>query len=300
MKLKFLSVFVVLFVNTAIAQITAIPDPAFEQALIDLGIDSDGVVNGQVLTADIEHIIELDFENVLSYAWIADLTGIQGFVNLEVLNLNGEFAGVDIFENQANIFTDNINLRELSITNPCGDCATSFIISLNLSGLPNLELIDLQNVQIQTLKLNNTDFNLSNLTINLEHEGFPGNDFTQQICIEVNDPQAATNNQPPYNTWNIIYNEFTTSIGFGENCTLSIANYENFNSISVYPNPVKDVLWIENPNQIQLKSVNVFTMQGKLVKTFADVKDNLSLSELKSGLYFVKINDSTSFKIVKQ
>ena len=34
------------------AQITLIPDSGFEQALIDLGIDSDGMINGQVLTIE--------------------------------------------------------------------------------------------------------------------------------------------------------------------------------------------------------------------------------------------------------
>ena len=41
------------------SQITLIPDADFEQALIDLGIDSDGMINGQVFTSDIENIISL-------------------------------------------------------------------------------------------------------------------------------------------------------------------------------------------------------------------------------------------------
>src|SRR5690554_3111579 len=45
------------------AQYTLIPDPNFEQALIDLGIDSGGVVNGQVLTSDIETVVALDISH---------------------------------------------------------------------------------------------------------------------------------------------------------------------------------------------------------------------------------------------
>ncbi|MGE4347393.1 MAG: T9SS C-terminal target domain-containing protein, partial [Flavobacteriaceae bacterium] len=41
------------------SQITYIPDQGFEQTLISLNIDSDGIVNGQVLTSDIENITEL-------------------------------------------------------------------------------------------------------------------------------------------------------------------------------------------------------------------------------------------------
>lgn len=56
----------------------------------------------------------------------------------------------------------------------------------------------------------------------------------------------------------------------------------------------------QNPNQIQLKSVKVFTIQGKLVKSFANVEDGISIPELESGVYFVKINDTISFKILKE
>jgi hypothetical protein len=60
---KLLTILIVLlFVNTSIAQTTAIPDAAFEQALIDLGIDSDGVINGQVLA----HINFLGIKQIIS------------------------------------------------------------------------------------------------------------------------------------------------------------------------------------------------------------------------------------------
>jgi hypothetical protein len=50
-----------LFFNHSHAQTTNIPDENFEQALIDLNIDSDTNINGQVLTPDIENLTELDF-----------------------------------------------------------------------------------------------------------------------------------------------------------------------------------------------------------------------------------------------
>jgi hypothetical protein len=50
-----------MYVNITLAQTTAIPDQNFEQALIDMNIDIDGVINGQVLTSDIDDVIELDF-----------------------------------------------------------------------------------------------------------------------------------------------------------------------------------------------------------------------------------------------
>ncbi|KQB40570.1 T9SS type B sorting domain-containing protein [Flavobacterium aquidurense] len=64
------------------AQFTPIPDPNFEKALIDLGIDS-GVIDGKVLTAQISEITSLEIPGKN----ISDLTGIEAFVKLEQLNI---------------------------------------------------------------------------------------------------------------------------------------------------------------------------------------------------------------------
>lgn len=81
-----LAMFMLLLVNISIAQTTSISDQNFEQSLINLNIDSDGIVNGQVLTADIENIIELNFTNLFP-GQITDFTGIQDFSALEIIIL---------------------------------------------------------------------------------------------------------------------------------------------------------------------------------------------------------------------
>ena len=59
-----------------IAQTTAIADPAFEQKLIALGIDSDASLNGQVSNSDISGLIYLNISN----SGITDISGIAGFL----------------------------------------------------------------------------------------------------------------------------------------------------------------------------------------------------------------------------
>lgn len=288
-------------ISTITAQNTAIPDQTFEQALIDLNIDSDGVVNGQVLTADIENIVELDVSSLSMSDIIWDLTGIQNFIALEILNFN--FANVILDETQADIFSSNVNLRELTMKNVCADCIGNFVQILDLSGLLNLELVDLEDVSVEILKFNNPSFDLSNLTLNLDHEGFPGGDWSQHICIEVADPQAATNNQFPYNTWNIIFNDFTTTYGFDDTCNLSVNDFENLNSISFYPNPVKDKLWIENLNKIEIDSAEIYTISGQMVGSYSSVNDFIEVGNLEAGIYFVKLfsdNSSKTFKVLKK
>jgi len=47
------------------AQITLIPDPKFEQFLIDKGIDSDGIINGQILTADALSVTKMHIYSIM-------------------------------------------------------------------------------------------------------------------------------------------------------------------------------------------------------------------------------------------
>src|SRR5690606_16320875 len=100
----------------ATSQITYIPDSAFEQALINLDIDSDGIINGQVLTSDVENVTELE----LVYL-ITDLTGIQDFTSLEILSLdhNFELTSIDLSNNsQLKVLNVSQNsLTELDLSN---------------------------------------------------------------------------------------------------------------------------------------------------------------------------------------
>ena len=82
MKTKVLTLTIALLTLFSYAQYTSIPDSNFEQALIDLGIDSEGTLDGQVLTADIIGVTTLN----VSSKGITDLTGIQAFTALETLH----------------------------------------------------------------------------------------------------------------------------------------------------------------------------------------------------------------------
>ena len=75
-KLLLLSLIGLGSVWIAHSQYTQIPDQGFEQALIDLGIDSDGEINGQVLTSDIENVEVLDFGS-LRDAGFNNLIGLE-------------------------------------------------------------------------------------------------------------------------------------------------------------------------------------------------------------------------------
>ena len=79
MKAVLLSILIILLSASAVSQTTTIPDPNFEQALINLGFDIS--LDGQVLTANINNVTFLDVFNTN----ISDLTGIEDFDELDTL-----------------------------------------------------------------------------------------------------------------------------------------------------------------------------------------------------------------------
>jgi gliding motility-associated-like protein len=96
------------------AQTTAIPDPNFEQELINLGIDKDGL-NGKVLTADVLGVTYLQ----LSARNIVDLKGIEDFKDLVFLNCeSNKLTSIDISQNTSlgNFFCSANNLTSLDVS----------------------------------------------------------------------------------------------------------------------------------------------------------------------------------------
>ena len=85
---------------------TLISSPSFEQALIDIGIDSDGILNGTILTDDISKITYLPlFDHNIS-----DLSGIANFTGLKKLECNNnQLTSLDVGQNTV--------LKELDFSN---------------------------------------------------------------------------------------------------------------------------------------------------------------------------------------
>lgn len=63
------------------------------------------------------------------------------------------------------------------------------------------------------------------------------------------------------------------------------------NSISIYPNPAKE--YFEISNDVEVNSVEVYSIQGQLLKTYAS-QSYYDVSELTSGMYLIKIKTAQS------
>ncbi|MFV0572318.1 MAG: T9SS type A sorting domain-containing protein [Xanthomarina gelatinilytica] len=112
---------------------TLIPDTNFEQALMDLGLDN--FMDGQVQTSNINGVINLNVSNKN----IADLTGIEDFVSLEILDCsNNNLTSLD--------FSNNFQLFFL-------DCHANDLTSLNVNNNTNLASLDCSNNQLTILNV---------------------------------------------------------------------------------------------------------------------------------------------------
>jgi hypothetical protein len=72
---------------------------------------------------------------------------------------------------------------------------------------------------------------------------------------------------------------------------------------SIYPNPVKDILYIKNKTKIS--EINIYDFNGKLVKKEMMNSENgtINVSELTAGNYIVKVKDRETekgYKIIKK
>ena len=138
---------------------TAISSPSFEQALIDIGIDTDGVMNGAISIHNISNITYLP----LNDANISSLSGLEKFTGLKKLEVfNNELTSLDVSQNTA--------LKELDFSN---NLITSIDISQNtaLTSLVcfnnQLTSIDVsQNIALATLAITNNQLTSINLISN--------------------------------------------------------------------------------------------------------------------------------------
>ncbi|MDD3078810.1 MAG: T9SS type A sorting domain-containing protein [Paludibacter sp.] len=69
--------------------------------------------------------------------------------------------------------------------------------------------------------------------------------------------------------------------------------------IVLYPNPVKNILYISASEQSVPYQVSVFDIMGKKLLE-QRVKKSLNVSNLKKGYYILKINETKSFQFIKE
>jgi len=313
MKTKLLTLLCFAAGYTVTAQTISIPDPIFEQVLINQEIDSDGIVNGMILTADALAVATLIVESPdsISGFYIQDLTGIEGFINLESLTIHNtmietlntntlvKLKQLDCAENMLNNLdlSNNILLEKLDATSVGDVYPINQLTDLNLSNNPDINEIHADGITHINLK-NQSNNPIMFIAVNSGTFGVPDDYIDGNVCIEVDDADAAKNNQLPYSSW-IVRHRYRT-LTYSENCALSTDKF-NKNSVTIYPNPATDILHIVTTNGSAIDKAVLYDLSGRLVKEYKNITDTISVSGLEKGIYMMQVfseNHSYSQKLV--
>ncbi|MEW4924712.1 T9SS type A sorting domain-containing protein [Algibacter sp. 2305UL17-15] len=258
---QFYSLLVILFffLNFSYSQTTAIPDSNFEQALIDQNIDSDGIVNGQVMTSDISDITYLN----VTFKNISDLSGIESFANLErLICFNNNLTSINV--------SNNSKLTYLVVSN---NQLTSLDVSLNT--ILDRLFCDTNNLNCITANQNQIDnYSFSPLWRKDEKANYNLN------CNSDDDNDGVINNMDlcPQTQGGLSVNEYGCNIS---NEYTFIPDY-NFEQALIDLNIDGDgtinrqVLTseISSLKSLDLNSKNIFSLRG--IEDFAEV-DSLNL-----------------------
>ncbi|WP_426484432.1 T9SS type A sorting domain-containing protein [Flavobacterium sp. 2] len=195
------------FSNSCGPKYTTITDSNFENKLINLGIDKDGL-NGKVLTSDIVSVTTLDISNTA----IKDLTGLEDFLGLTTLNVSGNSLSK----------LDLTWQKKLKIL----DCSNCQLTALDLSKNINLETLNFSNNKITTTNLWNNGLLITvkangNLFTTLDIDG-----LKVLQTIDVSDNQLTS--------LNLSQNVLLTQLKCSNNKITALNTSKNINLNSIY------------------------------------------------------------------
>ncbi|MBO4654305.1 MAG: C10 family peptidase [Bacteroidales bacterium] len=60
--------------------------------------------------------------------------------------------------------------------------------------------------------------------------------------------------------------------------------------IQLYPNPASDYLYVTIPESMTVNQLDIFNMEGQLIKTVKGNVSSINIAELSKGLYFIRIH----------
>lgn len=236
-----------------------IPDPNFEQALIDLGIDTDGL-NGWIQDTDAQNVTSLD----VSGKTISDLSGIEAFSGLVTLDCSyNELSFLEL--------SGNVTLEAVMANN-------NQLISIGLSNLSNLQGVHVQQNQLQNIDLSDCPNLFSLYCWENELQNLDVSENTEIIMLSCGENQLT-------GTLNIsgLYNLKFFSCRFNQLDTIQLYVHPHLSSFNCKSNniteldlslcPALEYIYVDS-NALQSLNVNNWTNVN--VITF-DARENTDL-----------------------
>ena len=282
-KYYFYLFFVLVSTLQVLAQYTSIPDPVFEQLLINQGIDSDHTINGHILTDDAHNATRLNIHAITTnnnIDVVNDITGLQDFINLHYLDMSSAY--INYLDLSNNVQIDTLLVSDMFMLD-----------SINTR----------QNVNLKYLKLSHLKFGYTNYT---------KIDLSQNTQLEFLDCREASLNQLDISTLTNLHTLLAGNpVYFADN----LLYFNNITTLDLTHNPNLEFLMIENtglqninfPQNSQLKTIYIrkqnitgFSADGlNLLETlFLNFQENLQNIDLTDAvnlknLYINKCNLNT-------
>lgn len=270
------------------SQNTFIPDNNFEQALIDLGLDSPPL-NNFVPTANIISVTNLDIEN----KGILDLTGIEDFNNLTVLSCsNNNLTSLNVTNNLRlkQLFFSFNQIQNIDITKNLELiifwCDNNELTNINVSNNLNLISLITSNNPIEDLDVSN------NLNLNVlvcENNLLTNLNITNNTALTRLD--CANNQLTTINTTN---NTNLTSI----NCSNNLINALNFSNNASLQRLVTTTNELTELDVSSNRSLLNLDFEDNQINTI-NISNNRNLVELKANRNLLEtLNTSTNLDLL--
>jgi len=245
-----------------------------------------------ITTIDISQNINL-IELGCTYTPLTEID-LSGNPNLEdVLVRFNQLTSLDV-SNLPNLRELDFNLNQVTeldvANNPNLESLIAddnLITSLDVSQNPNLFRVTISNNNLTNLNLKNG--NTNNIFKMWAH------DNSNLTCIQVDDvTYPSTQVCTSSNGW--CKDDIAI---YSEDCSLGVDDVLA-TQITVYPNPTQNVLAIENSSNINITTIKVYDIQGRLVLQKNNPSSLLNISHLDNGLLFVQLETENGQNIVKK
>ncbi len=274
------------------------------------------------LTTSLDLSNNINLRDVYIYSPNLTAFNVNNLVNLKNLSYYGKMATIDISD-CINLLTLSCTGSSQSFFTPEENQLTSIdlsaqtrlvdlfiagnnLTSLDLSNCPNLENVAISSNQITTLNIDNVDYvktfycddnlltslnvdNMFNLQVlycnnNQLTSLSTKNDIIEEFIYFFGNPNLASiccdDNEVVYMRNQCLQNNNDSTIVNSDCGSGSI-------SISMYPNPVTDMLYFNTDARIT--KIEIFAMNGLMVMNSELVGDFINVQQLLSGMYFIKV-----------
>ncbi|MFT6688382.1 MAG: hypothetical protein ACJAX7_001396 [Saprospiraceae bacterium] len=185
-----------------------------------------------------------------------------------------------------------------------GNFGSKQIISTNITSR-NIISVDLDNDGDKDILYNHQEIGLEGFVVWKANDGLGTFGTTQLISNNLEAPRglfaADIDNDGDED---VFYTDISDNkLAWHENLTILSVNDNELFNITIHPSPVKEILIIENKKGINIKSVTVYDILGKLLLQENESFNSIDVSQLNSGLLFVTIETaqgSITKKVVKE